>query len=86
MIYDEIFTCDFNDDHSNYDLSEEDLELFVDCASCNSETAHRKLACTSTKYSDADNDYKRTDYYYIIMCKGCKSVNFCHISEDDNRW
>ena len=84
MIYDDIFTCDFTSDPSEYGLTDGELEIYVDCASCNSETAHRKLACTSTKYTDKNNNYFRTDYYYIIICQGCKNINFCHISEDDN--
>lgn len=85
MKYDKIFICDFVD-LENSDLTREDLEIYVDCSSCNSETTHTKHTCVSTEYVDDENKYSREDIFYTIQCLGCKTISFCHIVEEDGNY
>jgi hypothetical protein len=86
MAYDELFTCDFRDGINSENLSLEDLEFFVDCSSCNAETAHTKLVYAGTTFNDKDNQYEREDLYFTIQCLGCKTISFCHMVEENNNF
>lgn len=59
-------------------------ELWVPCASCHGDTAHKVLTCVTVHDEDGPVDFWQD--HYTIQCGGCKSVSFCSqssCSEDE---